>query len=164
MTPDELAAQEAQAERCVRRGELLQALTLYRQLATAQPSRQDLLVRMRQLAESMDPAELRAAGGAVMAPAAAPVPSTTPEEEGERLYQLGDLAGAAAAYRRALEAKPASTLIRERLVELFQLAQAQSARAAPARPKVEQTTSGPLPNVEALLRELLARIAERRRP
>jgi tetratricopeptide (TPR) repeat protein len=164
MTSDELAAQETQAERCVRRGDLLQALTLYRQLATAQPSRQDLLLRMRQLAESMDPAELRAAGAAVAPPPPPASPSTTPEEEGERLFQLGDLAGAAAAYRRALEAKPASTLIHERLVELFQLAQAQSARAAPARAKIEPPTPGPPPDVEALLRDLLARIVERRRP
>lgn len=160
MTSDAPSSQEAEAERFVRRGELLKALTLYRQLAAAQPNRQDLLLRMRQLAESMDPAELRAAQG--HAADRAPAPTATPEEEGERLFQLGDFGGAAAAYRRALEAKPESTLIRERLVELFQLAQAQHGRATTARPKAAPPSTRPL-DPEALLRALLGRIAERRR-
>jgi tetratricopeptide (TPR) repeat protein len=169
MTPDELAEKEAMAERFVRRGELLKALTLFRQVAAAQPGRADLTQRMRELAESMDPAELRAASGPAQVPAKAP--TATPEEEGERLFQLGDYAGAAAAYRKALEAKPSSTLIRERLVELFQLAQAQNGRPATARPAqpptgapqaAGQARATPV-DPEALLRSFLDRISERRR-
>lgn len=174
MTPDELAEKEALAERFVRRGELLKALTLFRQVAAAQPGRQDLAQRMRELAESMDPAELRAASGPV--PVATEAPTATPEEEGERLFQLGDYAGAAAAYRKALEAKPSSTLIRERLVELFQLAQAQNGRPATARTPASVAPPAP-PSAppagaqagatpgdpQALLRSLLDRISERRR-
>lgn len=171
MTPDELQAQEAQADRFVRRGELLQALTLYRQLVAAQPERQDLQQRMRQLAESMDPAELRAAAPPPQELAGGP--GATPEEEGERLFQQGDFAGAAAAYRRALEAKPASELIQQRLLELIQLAQAERGRAPTARaalasaptPGPAQRSPGPPRRPEGTdqwLRGLLERISERK--
>lgn len=164
MTPDELSAQEEKADRFLRRGELLQALALYRQIVAASPERQDLVIRMRQLAESMDPAELRAASTAPADELTKTAP-TTPEEEGERLFQKGDYAGAAAAYRKALELKPSSDLVRERLVELFQLAQAQNGRPQTARgmlatASAQAAASGAR---EAFFRELLERVSERRR-
>ncbi len=159
MTPAERSELEARAERCIRRGELSDAVGLYRALCAAHPEDLSLERRLQNLEESLEPGELLKVKG--MSPAAAPASAPSgpgkvgPEQEGERLFALGDYSGAMAAYRRALKEKPESELIRERLEELYRLA-----RAAPAHSPTGRT----LPeNPESLLSALLDRIAARRR-
>lgn len=169
MSPDEQSAKVAEAERFLRRGELLEAVAILRRITAEHPEREDLTQRIHQLAETMQPAELRAMSAPIPESPRSEAPS--PEEEGERLFAAGDFAGAALAYRRALEAKPNSELIRERLVELFQLAQAQNGarpRTPPPTHPVRPVTSrdparGERVTPEDLLEKLLSRIGERRR-
>jgi hypothetical protein len=86
-----------------------------------------------------------------------PIPQgpSSPVAEGERLFALGDYAGAAAAYRRALHERPNSELIRERLEEIFRLARALPAHSPTDRKLPRQP--------EPLLNALLDRLAARRR-
>lgn len=156
MTPADRAELEARAEKAIRRGEMSEALGILEQLSRAFPEDTWLANRVSQLKENVDPREL----------ARAPAPRTdphghqiarpaSPEQEGERLFALGDYAGAAAAYRRALKDKPDSELIRERLFELYKLAQT-APRHSP--------TDGALPaGKEPMLRALLDRISARKR-
>lgn len=156
MTPEERADIESRADRSLRRGELSEALTLYQSLLAAFPGDGGLEAKLETVRESLQPAELMSpkANFAREPPSRASVPST-PEQEGERLFAIADYAGAAAAYRRALEKKPDSGLIRERLEELYRLA-----RAAPRH----SPTDSLLPlDPEALLGALLDRISARRR-
>lgn len=157
MTPEERAPIESSADRAVRRGEMAEAVRLYRSLLGAFPEDGALRQKLEQLEESLQPMELTSAK--------APRPETTrgqgvpapltPEQEGERLFQLGDYAGAAVAYRRALAQKPDSALIQERLMELVALAQ-----SAPRNSPTDQA----LPDQpESLLQALLDRIAARKR-
>ncbi|WP_343213342.1 hypothetical protein [Archangium violaceum] len=89
-------------------------------------------------------------------PERVPLGPSSPVAEGERLFALGDYVAAAAAYRRALQERPDSELIRERLEELYRLA-----RTLPVRPS---PTDRKLPRqVEPLLLALLDRVAARRR-
>lgn len=156
MTNDERGELEARADRCVRRGELGEALQLLGTIARAFPNDGVLRARIDDLSGSLQPAELTSpkASLADPHPSSARAPST-PQAEGERLFALGDYAGAAAAYRRALRDKPDNALIRERLEELYHLA-----RAAPRH----SPTDSALPaDPERLLSALLDRIAARRR-
>ncbi len=160
MTPAERTELETRADRCVRRGELAEALALYRSLCAAFPNEGSLQRRLRNLQESLQPAELASAKANLASEPVANAASSGsdkvgPEQEGEQLFALGDYSGAMAAYRRALKEKPESELILERLEELFQLA-----RSAPGHPP----TGSPLPrSPEKLLSTLLDRIAARRR-
>ncbi|NMO23203.1 tetratricopeptide repeat protein, partial [Pyxidicoccus fallax] len=80
---------------------------------------------------------------------------SSPAQEGERLFALGDYAGAAAAYRRALQERPDSELLKERLIELYRLA-----REMP----LHSPTDKALPKETApRLQALLDRVAARRR-
>jgi tetratricopeptide (TPR) repeat protein len=151
MSPADRQALEARAERCLRRGELSEAFTLFRELVTRFPDDAALAERLSQLEGSLQPAELLSAKANFRAePEGAPRSDT---EQAERLAAAGDYAGAIAAYRRLLTARPDNELVRERLAELFTLA-----RAAAPRP------SAPTANREAVLGELLSRIGARRRP
>lgn len=135
MTPEDRAATENRAERCLRRGEWSEALALYESVARAFPADSAAQRRVQQVRESIDPEEL--ARSSPSATAHIPVsdsPASTPEAEGERLFALGDFAGAAAAYRQALREKPHSELIKERLIELYQLAQVSPRNPAPGTP------------------------------
>lgn len=155
MTPEEQTAAEARAARCLRRGELSEAIRLYEELASACPSDASLAAKLAALRDSVQPAELQAAKARLDGPSARPLEPLTPEEEAERLLALGDYPGAIAAYRRALAQRPSSELIRERLAELFRIAQA----SPPHSP-----TDSELPRERgALLRALLDRISARRR-
>lgn len=157
MTPEARATTEIRAERCVRRGEWSEALALFEQLARAFPGDPTIERKLTQVRENVAPEELQRAALAARQPRAEDLPAgQSPEAEGERLFAIGDYAGAAAAYRRALKEKPHSELIRERLVELFQLAQVAPRRASP--------TDAVLPvDPEDKLRALLDRIASRKR-
>jgi tetratricopeptide (TPR) repeat protein len=154
MTVVERAELEARAERCTRRGELREAIGLYRTLHQAFPDDGPLGRKLQALEQSLQPSEL------LSARAFAPEPYATragPEQEGERLFALGDYAGAMGAYRRALKQKPGSDLIRERLEELYTLAQSAPRQAAsPTDKALPQEPS-------ARLGALLDRIAARRR-
>lgn len=156
MSPEQRQDTESRADRCVRRGELSEALALYRSLVAAFPEDDALQRKLDDLSGSLQPAELlnpKANLGREPSSLAASPPG--PEQEGERLFALGDYAGAAAAYRRALRDKPDSTLIRERLEELFRLAQ-----TAPRHSPTDQA----LPqDPEQRLTALLDRIAARRK-
>ena len=133
---------------------MAEALGYLEQVARAFPGDEGLSARLGQLKESLQPMELQSAKTRFDVVRGGPAPSS-PEQEGERLFALGDYAGAMAAYRRALKEKPNSDLIKERLVELFQLAQA-APRHAP--------TDTALPKKpEDMLSALLDRIAARRK-
>lgn len=147
---------ETRAERALRRGELAEAVGLLEELAREFPSDAALAARIAQLRESADPRELTGRGPRTPEPAHHHDPrGASPEQEGERLFSLGDFGGAAAAYRRALKEKPDSELIRERLFELFRLAQ--------SAPRHSPTDSALPAGREALLRALLDRISARKR-
>src|SRR4051812_1089213 len=118
---------EARAERCARRGELKEAVRLYRSLATTFPDEIRFSSKADALESALQPTEQD------LAPDQLPTHRddfrpATPEQEGERLFGIGDYAGAAAAYRRALIERPDNELAQERLFELYRLA-----RSAPAR-------------------------------
>lgn len=154
MTQDERADLESRAERAKRRGEMAEALSLLEQVARAFPDDVALGERLGLLRGSLQPMELQSAKTKfdVVKSGSA---NSSPEQEGERLFSLGDYAGAAAAYRRALTARPDSALIKERLFELFRLAQ--------AAPKHSPTDKSLPKNPEELMQALLDRISSRRR-
>jgi tetratricopeptide (TPR) repeat protein len=157
MTPETRAELQARAERAKRRGELAEAVSLYETLARAFPEDEALAQKLALLRESLQPMELQALQRP-RPPAHEERPSlapSSPVQEGERLFALGDYAGAAAAYRRALQERPDSELIKERLVELYRLA-----TTAPVHSPTDQA----LPKEpEPLLHALLDRLAARRR-
>jgi tetratricopeptide (TPR) repeat protein len=154
MNPQGRAELEARADRCVRRGEFAEAIDLYRELLQQYPDDEGLQRKLANLSDSLQPNELQS-GKAPRREPSAPLPGVGPEQEGERLFALGDYVGAAAAYRRALQERPGSQLVRERLEELYRIAQALP-RSSP--------TDQPLPrDPEEKLRALLDRISARRR-
>ncbi|MBI3181930.1 MAG: tetratricopeptide repeat protein [Myxococcales bacterium] len=151
MTPSERSELEARADRCVRRGELADALGLYQAITAAFPDEPAVLRKIDQLRESLQPAELNSAKVAFEPGAGL---TETLEAQAERLFSLGDYPGAIAAYRRALKAKPDNELIRERLAELFRLAQ-----DAPPRATEPSLPQEPV----SMLQALLDRVSSRRR-
>jgi predicted negative regulator of RcsB-dependent stress response len=154
MSPAQRAELESRAEKLVRRGDMAEALSLLGTLAAAFPEDAALAQRISHLSDALQPSELLNPRARTSEPEPGFRPAT-PEQEGERLFALGDCAGAMAAYRRALKERPDSELVRERLEELFRLAQ-----AAPRH----STTDRALPSDPAeRLGALLDRIAARRR-
>ncbi|MCI0571473.1 MAG: tetratricopeptide repeat protein [Myxococcaceae bacterium] len=155
MTPEQRADTEARAARALRRGDISDALSLLESLANAFPDDAALAARLADLRGTVQPEELLSPRTASRDEPLQPHLPSTPEQEGERLFALGDFAGAAAAYRRALRERPHSQLIQERLVELVQLAQV-APRHSP--------TDAALPEApEERLVALLDRISARRR-
>ena len=161
MTADERAETESRADRSKRRGELAQALAGYRSILTAFPDDAAVQRKLSELQDSIDPAELRQDTAAI-ADAAPQGPAQTVEQEGERLFALGDYPGALGAYRRAVAARPDNEMLKERLGEIFRLAQAapgantRSTRPGPGAAPSPVDTAG-------RYRALLERIAARRR-
>lgn len=154
MNPEARAEMVAHAERALRRGELSEAVGLYERLCRAFPQDEALSLKLANLRETLQPEERQALRNTVR-PEPMPLGPSSPVTEGERLFALGDYVGAAAAYRRALQQRPDSELIRERLVELFQLAQTIPSQSPTDRKLPQQ--------VEPLLLALLDRVASRRR-
>lgn len=146
----------SRGERALRRGEMSEALRLFEEALRAAPGDEGILRKLANVRENLQPSELQSV---MFTPPPPPAELSTramsPEQEGERLFALGDYVGAAAAYRRALRDKPDSELIRERLVELFNLAQA-APRARPTEQKLPQRP-------EEKLQALLDRIASRKK-
>jgi tetratricopeptide (TPR) repeat protein len=152
MTPDERRTLEATAERHLRRSELRDALALFRQLAQAFPDDEALSRRLAEVEENLQPAELTHARSAFR-----PEPAkASPTHQAEALASRGDFAGAITIYRSLLEQNPNAELVRERLAELFQLAQARS----PSRVQPAPAPRDPKRELE----KLLERITSRRRP
>jgi tetratricopeptide (TPR) repeat protein len=156
MTPEARADIQARAERALRRGELAEAVGLYESLVQQFPQDEALAQKLALLRESLQPMELHSPKAR---PPAREEPvshgPSSPVQEGERLFALGDYTGAAAAYRRALQERPDNELIKERLVELYRLAtntpsHSPTDRALPQEP-------------EDRLQALLDRLAARRR-
>ncbi|MFL5344653.1 MAG: tetratricopeptide repeat protein [Hyalangium sp.] len=156
MTLEARADMQARAERALRRGDLAEAVGLYETLVQQFPQDEALAQKLALLRESLQPMELHSPKARAPAPEqpARQGPSS-PVQEGERLFALGDYAGAAAAYRRALQERPDNELIKERLVELYRLA-----TTAP----VHSPTDRALPKEpQHRLQALLDRLAARRR-
>lgn len=152
MTQDERDTLETKGDRAMRRGELSAALTCFQQLVVAFPNDRTLAEKLSNLRENLQPMELTSAKSRFTPDPSAPRPGTSsPLDAAEGLAARGDYAGAIAAYRQALAAKPESELLKERLTELFNLMQSQPPRKAPAR------------SAESAMEQWLERIASRRK-
>ncbi len=140
MTPDTRAEIESRADRCLRRGEIAEAVSLLEGLVAEFPEDEGLAARLGRVRESLQPMELHHPKARTEPTNAVRAP-LSPEQEGERLFASGDYVGAAAAYRRALKDRPDNELLQERLVEIFQLAQSVAPRGegAGARPRLRTT-------------------------
>lgn len=147
MSPEDRATAETQLERHVRRGELSEAWSVLERLASAFPEETTFSERLAQVEQGLDPAERRRVAMTRVEPTGK---HKTPMHEAEALAAAGRYKEAIGIYRRLLEQRPDWELVKERLAELFQLAQV----AAPHRQPV---------NRENLLEHLLDRITARRR-
>jgi predicted Zn-dependent protease len=147
MSPDERAAREAQIEKHLRRGEMGEAFALLTQLAAAFPDDLALGSRLAELEQSLEPAERRRV--ALIGPEASEL-HKSPMHRAESLAASGKYVEAIAIYRDLRASRPDWDLVKERLAELFQLAQV----ATPVRPPV---------NKEGVLEHLLDRISTRKR-
>jgi tetratricopeptide (TPR) repeat protein len=182
VSPDERTEAESQADRALRRGELSTALSLYQAIATAFPTDEAVQVKLKRIRENLQPMELTSAKA--RPPIEQAKPPTNSIQSAEALAARGDYAQAIALYRKALEKRPDSDLIRERLAELFQIAQAIAPRASAAtsdrtggEPPTRSLTPSrghfhPTPNLAEsqapvstlrLLSDLLDQISRRRR-
>lgn len=148
MTPEERTSLETQAERHLRRGELADAYAVLAKLAAAFPEEPELALRLEQLELSLDPAEQRLVAMARPEPTGS---HKTPMHEAESLAAKGRYKEAITIYRALLTQRPDWVLVKERLDELFELAQV----AAPNRTTV---------NRAGVLEHLLERISTRKRP
>ena len=148
MLPEERAALEAKVDRHLRRGEMGDAFACLAQLAEAFPDELELQDRLAQLEESLDPAEKRRVAMLRPEPTGS---NKSPMHRAEALAAQGKYVEAIEIYRALLASRPDWELVKERLAELFQLAQV----ASPARPAV---------NREGVLEHLLDRISSRKRP
>ena len=148
MTPEERTTHETQAERHLRRGELAEAYAVLSQLASAFPDEPELALRVEQLEQSLDPGEQRRVAMSRPEPTGQ---HKTPMHEAESLAAKGRYKEAITIYRDLLAHRPDWDLVKERLAELFELAQV----AAPNKPS---------PNREGVLEHLLDRISTRKRP
>ena len=153
MSPLEREAIEAKAERALRRGELSEAFGLYKQLTAAFPSDQSLARRVVELQENLQPAELMNPKSNFRSESTAGAPSS-PVDAAEVCASKGDYRGAISIYRTLLAERPDSELLRERMAELFELAQAGQA------PPKQVAQTKPL---DAVLADLLSRISDRKR-
>jgi len=141
VTPDERTEAEVRADRALRRGELSTALELYTAIAAAFPNDELVAQKLKRIRENLQPMELSHAKTRV--PIDQAPPPTNSIQSAEALAARGDYAGAIALYRKALEKRPDSDLIRERLAELFQIAQAMAPKAAAPGAAVPPAASSP---------------------
>jgi hypothetical protein len=124
MTADERTEAEVRADRALRRGELSTALSLFQAIAAAFPSDPVIALKLGRIRETLQPLELSHAKTRPLAEAK-PVASGS-VESAEACASKGDYAQAIAIYRQALARRPDSELIKERLAELFQIAQSMA--------------------------------------
>ena len=153
MTPEERKALEQRAASATRRGELADAFEALKQLASAFPDEPGFQNRLAELQSTLQPSEL-------MNPKArAPLEKRAPSsltDQAELFAAQGQYAMAISIYRQLLAQQPEGELIKERLAELFQLAQASDPRPSAPRP---QTPVDP----KTALEDLLERIGTRKR-
>jgi tetratricopeptide (TPR) repeat protein len=177
----ELAADAAQAERFVRRGDLLTALEIYDRLLDQSPDDPQLIARKEAIGSMLQPSELLRARAAKEKPEDEVRPEEEPaltlEMEGERLANAGRFAAAAERYEEALRLNPDNELLRERLTELRSLAPPETvareaepvaepvaAPVAVAESAPEPMRDGELPeDPQDRLQALLQRITQNRR-
>lgn len=148
MTPEERSTVELQVERHVRRGELSEAWTALERLCSAFPDDAALAQRLDQLEQGLDPAERRRVSMTRAQPTGKH--HKTPMHEAEALAAAGKYKEAIVIYRALLEQRPDWDLVKERLAELFQLAQVANPHRQPV-------------NRENVLEHLLDRISTRKR-
>jgi hypothetical protein len=156
----ETDALKAEAERAVRRGELLDAVGLYQRVLVVEPDDPGALARLEALSD-----QISADAGAGKTPVAStPTPALTAEQRAERLVESGDARGALAIYSEILRIRPDHVLAaeRKREIELSLDGAAPAQRPAPAR-EPPSSDSAPRLGKEQFLEMLLARIASRRR-
>ncbi|MBL8912384.1 MAG: hypothetical protein JNM17_16955 [Archangium sp.] len=149
MTPAERSTLEHQIERHVKRGEMGDAYAIAQKLADAFPEDIAIAGRLVELENSMEPSERRAFAAKRHESTGA---HKSPVSQAEALAASGKYAEAITIYRQLLSARPEWELVKERLAELFQLAQV----ANPLKP----TGAG---NREGVLEHLLDRINQRKR-
>lgn len=156
----ELAQMMFEAERSVRRGELKQALQIYRELLERAPRDTQVHARIATIESLLQPHELSGSPSSHAMPGLDLSRSTTLEQTAEMLFERGDLAGAIATYERVLRERPDHELARERCVELKRLFDLH------APPVPGRATPGlSLPRGKSdMLEALLGRIASRRKP
>jgi tetratricopeptide (TPR) repeat protein len=147
MTEAEREALESQVDRHVRRGELSEAFGALEKLVQAFPDDAGLADRLAQLEASLDPSERRRVAVTRIDPTGG---HKSPMHLAEAHAAAGRYAEAISIYRTLLASRPDWDLVKERLAELFQLAQV----AAPPKTTV---------NREAVLEHLLERISTRKR-
>ena len=148
MTPEERSKLDSQAERHLRRGELSEARAVLDRLCTEFPDDTALAEKLAQLEQGLDPAERRRVAMTRSEPTGN---HSTPMHRAEALAAAGKYKEAITIYRELLTQRPDWDLVKDRLAELFQLAQV----AAPNRHTV---------NREGVLEHLLDRISTRKRP
>ncbi len=147
MTPDARSALETKVDRHLRRGELSEAWAELQHLAAAFPEDAAIATRLGQLEQSLEPTERRRVTMARAEPSAT---HKSPMHEAESYAAAGRYAEAITIYRRLLSERPDWDLVKERLAELFQLAQVTSSARQPV-------------NRERVLSHLLERITARKR-
>jgi tetratricopeptide (TPR) repeat protein len=143
VTQDEKEELEIKAERLVRRGDFAGALAQFHSLRDHFPHDGALARRIDELESGLQPSELHAKNGAAEV-------AVSPVHEAEALSAKGEFSKAIAIYRKLLSERPDWELGKERLAELFQLAQS----ASPVKRPVDRI---------ALYQELLSRVVSRRR-
>jgi tetratricopeptide (TPR) repeat protein len=148
------AQNQAEAERAVRRGELKQALFLYRRMLDEDPDDAAAKTRIAAIESLMQPHEL--SGLSLRTPALPSLDLARPptlEQTAEMLFERGDVAAALATYEMILKDRPDHDLARERMGELAQLMALTPTVRKPDLPQGKPE----------MLEALLARIASRRK-
>lgn len=147
MTPVERSSLESQVERHIRRGEMPEAWSTLHILCGAFPDDEALRERLERLEQNLDPEERRRVSPSGITRA---IKFATPMHEAEALAGAGKYKESISIYRALLVERPDLELVKERLAELFQLAQV----AAPPRQPLSQIN---------FLEHLLSRISARKR-
>jgi tetratricopeptide (TPR) repeat protein len=151
----ERTERQAEAERALRRGELKEALAIFRELLVEAPDDPQIKARIAAIESLVQPRELSEAP-AKSAPSVDRERAPTLEETAETLFENGDVAGAIAVYERILRDRPEHELARERCAEL-------KALHVRLRPETAESIEGLPMNRPDLMKALLARIAVRRK-
>ena len=113
----ERVQRQAEAERAVRRGELKQALAIYRELAREAPEDPLVPSRIATIESLLQPDEISVSGPAPVPPASLSLSrSATLEQTAEMHFERGDIKGAVATYERIREASALKTTISSRAV------------------------------------------------
>jgi len=159
----ESEALKTEAERAVRRGELLDAVGLYQQVLEVNPDDAAAAARLKALSEQVSSAD----GSGAPHRRSSPPLAQTAEQRAERLLEQGDPRGALAIYAEILRIRPDHQLAAERKqeieVSLMANESAEPGANAERQPDPAQPARGK-PDREEFLTELLTRITRRRRP